>query len=326
LHSVGGEEHHKDENKKKTNFFYFEVTLPADYFNKKGSNMVIGFDTNFRTFERKNNFSSRTKTSFYYCSNGKISHDGKDIGFSSEWENGATIGAGWDLKRNEIFFSYKNDTTIPFVNRAFTAAQLSGIERLIPSIAVQRNPLQDSEMTNENPDFKCCIAVEDLWLNEEERLEQDFCRKLINKNPKITLDQAILKFKNSNTDFFRELINKNPAITLDEARQAISKLESKKSKFKIQLADVANNRMLWEKFTDKSVYEMYLSGDTNVFVHPLQIKQVIQDVLSIMTGTSDIPLENQAITTTRKGKAYRCAMFLGDQRHKGKEKKKSHSN
>ena len=94
----------------------------------------------------------------------------------------------------------------------------------------------------------------------------------------------------------------------------------------ITLTDDVNKRMLWETWTDNSVYETYLSGNKNIFVHPLQIKQVIHDVLSIMTGKPDVPLENQATARARKGKTYRCEMFLGDQRHKGKEEKTSRIN
>merc|ERR1712100_100220 len=74
-------------------YFYFEVTVPTDYFNKveegkkviknkDGSNMVIGFDTFFRGNNGEEIVSLINKKSFYYRSDGKILHDGKEIDFS----------------------------------------------------------------------------------------------------------------------------------------------------------------------------------------------------------------------------------------------------
>ena len=106
------------------------------------------------------------KKSFYYRSDGKILHDGKEIDFSLEWENGATIGAGWDLERDKIFFSYKGDNK--FVNEAFSATQLGGIKRLIPSVAVQGN----KKVKESNP--ITCRIVEDLWPNDNQK--NDDCK------------------------------------------------------------------------------------------------------------------------------------------------------
>ena len=224
-------------------FFYFEVVLPKE-FKSEAVTAALGFD--FQEREEEGGVLCEDK-SFYFVSDGSTQMsnvDTKTAQLSMKWDAESTIGAGWDIKRNVIFFAYKSkDGKTEFVRQAFNSFQLRNVHSLIPT-------------------FAHCGTCGPI-------------------------------------DY--------------HGRKIDSTTEARKN-FDLSLYDADGKDMAWRIFP-RSIYERTLSGNgkTKCFLHPQQVKQVIRDMLVIMTGfdsDSDLHEESEQYYGNHN-KKYRCSMFLG---------------